>query len=876
MAVAAPAKDVEGLLEREAQLDSLAAGLEEAQAGHGRIALVFGEAGVGKTALVRRFSEERASGARVLRGVCDPLFTPRPLGPLLDLASDAGGELEEIVRAAADSHDVAAALVVALRSRAPAILVVEDVHWADEATLDVLKLLARQIEPVPALVVLTYRDDELDATHPLRHLLGQLVSRRAIRRISVERLSLEAVKALAEPNGVDAAELCRKTAGNPFFVTEVLAAPGDEIPTSVRDAVLARFARLDPKGRGLLEAVAVARSDPDLWLLEGLAPDELPSLDGCVASGMLVPRSGGVGFRHELARMTIEERLAPDRRLELHRRALAVLSSPPTGTSDLARLAHHAEALGDADAVLEYAPAAGARAAELGSHREAAAQYARALRFADSLDLAAQARLHRLRAEECYLTDQQDEAIASARAAAACHRELGDRVGEGRSILFLSHISWCPGHTEEAARAGREAVAIFESVGPKRQLAQAYGNLASLARDRDDYDAAMYWATRAHELALEVGDEVVACSQGITMGATALLHGDPAGLAELEDGLEQARRLDSKDLTAWAYMCVARGTARARLYGKTRGATDTGLAYVGERGYILWKLYLLAYRAGVDLDQGRWDEATDSAQLILSERWISTKPRTVAHTVLGLVRARRGDPGVWQALDEAWALADGTDEPDRIAPVAAARAEAAWLEGRNDDALEATQGAFELALQRRVPRFVGELAVWRRRAGAQEPAPELATDPNDLELAGHWRSAAERWRELGCPYEAALADAETGDEEALRQALEDLRALGATAAAAIVSRRLRDDGVRGVPRGPRPATRGNPAGLTKREVEVLTLVAEGLRNSEVAERLVLSPRTVDHHVSTILRKLSVRTRGEAVAAATEIGALQDR
>jgi DNA-binding CsgD family transcriptional regulator len=386
----------------------------------------------------------------------------------------------------------------------------------------------------------------------------------------------------------------------------------------------------------------------------------------------------------------------------------------------------------------------------------------------------------------------------------------------------------------------------------------------------------MYWATRARELALEVGDEVVACSQQITMGAAALLHGDPAGLDELEDGLEQARRLDSKDLTAWAYMCVARGTARARLYGKTRAATDTGLAYVGERGYILWKLYLLAYRAGADLDQGRWDEATDSAQLILSERWISTKPRTVAHTVLGLVRARRGDPGVWQALDEAWALADGTDEPDRIAPVAAARAEAAWLEGRNGDALEATQGAYELALERGVPRFVGELAVWRRRAGAQEPAPELATDPTDLELAGEWRRAADRWRELGCPYEAALADAETGDEEALRRAHEDLRAIGATAAAAIVARRLREHGVRRVPRGPRPATRSNPAGLTAREVEVLALVADGLRNAEVAERLVLSPRTVDHHVSTILRKLSVRTRGEAVAAATEIGALQDR
>ncbi len=237
-----------GLVERELQLAALGQALAEAAAGHGRIALVYGEAGVGKTALVRRFSEEHASGARVLRGVCDPLFTPRPLGALLDLAAGAGGELEQMVRDAADSHDVAAALVVELRSRTPAILVVEDVHWADEATLDVLKLLVRQIEPVPALLVMTYRDDELEATHPLRHLLGQLVSLRAIRRVPVERLSLEAVEALAEPHEVDGGELYRKTAGNPFFVTEVLAAPGDEIPTSVRDAVLARCARLDGGG----------------------------------------------------------------------------------------------------------------------------------------------------------------------------------------------------------------------------------------------------------------------------------------------------------------------------------------------------------------------------------------------------------------------------------------------------------------------------------------------------------------------------------------------------------------------------------------------------------------------------------------------------
>jgi DNA-binding CsgD family transcriptional regulator len=217
-------------------------------------------------------------------------------------------------------------------------------------------------------------------------------------------------------------------------------------------------------------------------------------------------------------------------------------------------------------------------------------------------------------------------------------------------------------------------------------------------------------------------------------------------------------------------------------------------------------------------------------------------------------------------------LADSTGEPQLIYPAAAARAEIAWLDGDPHGIAEATNDALALALERGDSWAAGELACWRWRAGFHDELPAaLVAKPYRLSIAGDWGAAAERWRTIGCPYEATLALADADDQAALRQALEELNRLGARPAAAIVARRLRERGIRSVPRGPRPITRQNPAGLTARELEVLALLAEGLRNAQIAERLVLSTKTVDHHVSAVLRKLDVSTRGEASAKATRLG-----
>jgi hypothetical protein len=281
----------------------------------------------------------------------------------LDVAEAVGGEFEELVAETARPHDVALALLRQMRGRRPAVLVLEDVHWADEATLDVLTLLASRIVSVPALLLASHRDEEGDRSEQLRIVSAHVGARDRLRVTSLSRL---AVKTLAEPHGIDDEELYHRTGGNPFFVTEVLAAGGGPIPETVRDAVLSRAAPLSVEAKRLLEAVAIFPGRVELWLLDAVAPELTARLEECLASGMLTTAGSGVAFRHELAREAVEGSVAPDRLLALHRAALTALAAPPVGDPDPERLAHHSEAVEDGQGVLRWAPRAAARAATCG------------------------------------------------------------------------------------------------------------------------------------------------------------------------------------------------------------------------------------------------------------------------------------------------------------------------------------------------------------------------------------------------------------------------------------------------------------------------------------------------------------------------------
>jgi predicted ATPase len=425
------------LLERAAPLSALRQGLDEACAGRGRLLLLAGEAGAGKTALLRRFADDVAGSARVLWGACDPLFTPRPLGPFLDIAGQVTGEFGGLVREGVQPHETLAALLRELDRGRPSLVVLEDVHWADEASLDLLGMIGRRIGQAAALVVASYRDDELGQAGALRTVLGELATAPAVSRLGLEPLTPAAVATMASPYGVDEQQLYRQTGGNPFYVTEVLGSGAASMPATVRDAVLARASRAGPGARQLLEAIAVVPAPVETRLLAALAGGDAGHLDECLVSGMLIHERGRVGFRHELARLAIEDSIPAGRAMMLHRAALRALRTSPGAGADPAGLAHHAEFANDAGAVLTFAPAAGDQAAAAGAHREAAAQYGRALRFAGSLPLRSRALLLERQSYECYLSDQPEHAIQARRQALAAYRSLGDRSGR-RGVAVLA------------------------------------------------------------------------------------------------------------------------------------------------------------------------------------------------------------------------------------------------------------------------------------------------------------------------------------------------------------------------------------------------------------------------------------------------------
>ena len=856
------------LLERQGFLDRLASLLVEAGSdGQGRLVLVAGEAGIGKSALVDAFCNDRAGELSILWGSCDPIVPARPFAPLVDIADTAAG-----LQAPLESGERDRVLEMFLRllrdaRPVPPLLVFEDLHWADEARLDLLRVVGRRLRALPVLLVGTYRDHDVGGQHPLRMALGD-VPASGVTELRLPPLSVGAVSDLADGSGLDAVALHRATRGNPYFVTEVLAA-GGQLPAAVSDAVLARVSRSSPRAQDVLRAASVLGPCCNRAVLLAVAARDEAALAECVASGMLELEDGAPRFRHELAQRAVYDRLARNERVMLHGRALAALRQRNAG--DPAELAHHAVEAANAAAVLELVPAAAERAAGLGAHREAAVHYADALRFGEGQGDRSRAKLLEGHARECLATDDVDRALVSQWSALECWRRLGDSAREASCLRRLSYMLWFAGDGEAALRAAERAVDLLEGAAAQDgELARAYATLAQRLLARGDDSAALAWAEDAAAMANVVGDEPVAVHALTTIGVAEIFRGSEGGWQKIEQSLRRAKAAGLKEDVSRALINLveaSRDTRRYEIADRYCGEATSFLAEHDPDHYLL-RRRLRGVLAEIALERGRWPDAAELADGLLADARSARLTRARALTVLGRLHARRGDDP-WPLLDEALELVGTRAEAQEWCPLSAARAEAAWLDGDMDLArTEAERGLPPASID---PWWQGELGFWRWKAGGPDRLPAGSAEPYVLHLVGRSSDAASAWRAIGCPYHEALVLADVEAEPELRRALAICQELGAEPLAGCVARRLRALGARNIPRGPRHATRRNPAGLTARELDVLALVAEGLRNVDIAERLVLSPKTVDHHVSAILRKLAVPTRAAAAEEAARLG-----
>ena len=857
------------LLERESSLASLAGYAQEALSGEGRLVLVAGEAGVGKSALVEQLERDLPE-ARWSWGACDGLFTPRPLGPLFDLAAQLGGELLELCRGRAGREELFAALLRQVSGpRMLDVVVVEDIHWADEATVDMLRFVGRRIKNASVLLIATYRDEDLAAGDPLRAALGELARQRSTRRIELASLSAGAVRQLAGPAGLDAAELYRLTGGNPFYVMAVIAAGAAEIPAAARDAVLARAVGLSSQARAVLDAAALTGTRAELRLVQAVTGCPSPVVDEVLASGLLTVDGAWLRFRHEIARLAVEQAIPQHRRGPIHARVLDALAA--AGCDDDARMAFHAEGTGDGPAAVRYASAAARRAAELASHREAAAQFERAVRSAAGSDSATVAALYSGLATELGLLDRWQDAADAVQRALALWRQTGDLLRESAALQQLAATMWRLCRGAEATSAAEAAVAVLEPLGPSTELARAYAGLGIDRAEDGRHDAAIELSRQAQALAESLGVPEVLC-YALNTEAYSLAGQGADWVPLMRRALEIAVSERLQEQAGRTYANMHAIYCGQRRFAEAERCFAEGIAYCEEHDIGTFSTCLRGERTGALEKTGRWQESATLSTQLLADGGASPVNRINPLTSLGKVRARHGAPGCWECLNEAAAAAEGSSEPRYLVLARLARAEAYWLADEVVSAAREAERADD-ACARMDAWNRGAVAVWLRRTGSRRPPGgglDLA-EPYRLQIEGDHEEAARLWTALRCPYEAALAQYDTAREAGLREALTIFTELGASAAARLTRHKMRTLGIRSIPVGPRTATRAHPFGLTRREREVLGLICAGHTNAQIAAKLFISAKTVDHHVSAVLAKLDAPTREVAASHAAWLG-----
>ncbi|MCU1358914.1 MAG: transcriptional regulator, LuxR family, partial [Ilumatobacteraceae bacterium] len=696
------------ILEREAELAVLAGLVDGTGSSGGRVVLVRGEAGIGKSTLVNQLIDDSRDRAHTLLGTCDDLLTAQPFGSIWDIARVDPSLVQPLSNG--DRRAVMETMLDLLSRKRPTIVVLEDTQWADEATLDLITFLGRRIRRANGLLMLTYRDGEVDVDHPLRQVIGELPPQNLV-RLSLSRLSAAAVSSMMTSQSFSIGAVLALTGGNPLFVTEVLASGTDAVPLSVSDAVLARASKVSRVGRRLLDLVSVVPGQVERSTIARVLQPTEAHLAECVRHGLLRVDGDSLSFPHELQRRAIESALSPSARRRLNRQVLDSLDE----SADPARFVHHATEAEDVGAIVTYAPLAARAAMAIESTTEAVAHFRALEPYLDRLSTAEQAAIlddwatqedYRDNPESLHLFDR----------AIQLHRSAGDQHRLARTLTMASRVNRTHAHPAEALAYSNEAIALLEPYGPSPELARALGHRAFLEFDYEDKDESVLpLVDRAMSIAATVDDDESMIRALSVKAQLIYSRGDMSGMALIEESLRRAERTGDHlgELAALSNMAGMFGDARdlARATDFARRARDTAARYDNRSMEInaqaMYSEFLLWH--------GDFDAAENAANDALGS---SAHVDALAARVLGTIQARRGRNEARTAIFRMWSVVQPGEGRSVVDPAAAAMAEYLWLSAERNPPLTARlDEIFTAGVAIGTPWPSGPFAFWMWKLG---------------------------------------------------------------------------------------------------------------------------------------------------------------
>lgn len=860
------------LIERAGFLNVLQTQFDHVVNGEGHCVFINGEAGIGKTSLVKAFCKTHKNAAYIYQGTCDALFTPRPLAPLYDIAWQMRSDFPDNGIDLADRVTLFTRFFQELRNQdKPVLIVFEDIHWADEATLDFIKFLARRITQLRCFFILTYRDNEIHAHHPLRNVFGQL-NPDSFDRLQLPPLSREAVDKMAEERGYNGEDVYSISGGNPFYVNEILASYSPGIPDNIKDSILYSYNQADEKTKQVWQILSVLPKALEVSYLEKLEPAYAAAIEKCLEKKLLLMENGLLFFKHELYRRTVEASLSPLVRVALNKKILTIFRESFEQGQKIEQLIHHAKNANEYDLVVHYAPLAASQAAAVGAHIEASRLYLTAIEYYQGNNPDILIRFYESYAYECYLTNQIREAIIYTGKALALWRKKNDQEKIGNCMRFLSRLWWFEGNRKQAESYAGQAIEALEEQPVSRATAMAWSNMSQLKMLSDHSGESILWGEKAIELAKELNDtETLAHALNSVGSALMTIESSMSkGMILLEQSREIALKQGYHEHVARAYTALGSNAVTMKEYAFARKKLDEGIRYCEEMDLDALKLYMLCWKARLSLETGNWKEAYDYAGRLLQNEDLLPVIKIGALSVAGTIKTRRGDPDALPLLLEAKAKAFETMELQRIVPALSALLEYEWLTGTT--CIETAFLDQAIAMIRQLDKISkkNRLYYWIKRARKEYlPLSERyeGYDGSSLQMV---LEEAAIWEKRGCPYEQALVLFE-GEEDEKKKAIAIVQSLGANAVYEKMKGDMRASGIKSIPRGIRKTTQANPAQLTGRELDVLQLLTGGMQNREIAAKLYISAKTVDHHISAILFKLDASSRTKAVQEAVRMG-----